>query len=212
MAPHPGWFARHRDLLAASVSGLVGALALGTSTYNVYLQRQQVRAQVWPRLNLDTDWTDDVVTLQVQNRGVGPAQVKRVRVWVDGQPQVDWVAAIGALLKLRRFTMPAINEVENEVMSPGQQIAPIKLSGAQAIELLRQRRRLGFEACYCSSLDDCWELRVPDLAQTSTTVAVKDCAPDARPFRSLEETRFDQALSTKTANGEDAGAPARTSP
>jgi hypothetical protein len=90
---------RHRELLAALVSGFVGAVALATSTYTVYLQRQQVRAQVWPYLVMGADWGHDGLVLDVVNRGVGPAAVKRVRVTVDGKPMEDWVLSffIGVL-------------------------------------------------------------------------------------------------------------------
>jgi hypothetical protein len=189
-----GWFARNRDLLAASASGLVGALALATSTYNVYLQRQQVRAQVWPRLNLDDDWSDGVLTLQVQNRGMGPANVKRVRISVDGAPAGDWVSVILALLKKKSLQLPNINKLEGQVMSPGFQISPLKISGPDAVEFLKQRRRLGFEACYCSTLDECWVLSVPNLAEEGTTKAVDGCAPDARPFQSVDATTMDRIL------------------
>ncbi|HEX4383804.1 MAG TPA: hypothetical protein VH083_12680 [Myxococcales bacterium] len=194
MSEARGWFAWNRDLLAASASGLVGALALATSTYNVYLQRQQVRAQVWPRLNLDDDWSDDVVTLQVQNRGMGPANVKRVRVSVDGAPAGDWVAAILALLKKKSMRLPNINKLEGQVMSPGFQIAPLKISGPDAVEFLKQRQRLAFEACYCSTLDECWVLSVPNLAEESTTIAVEDCKADAKPFESVNAKTLDQIL------------------
>src|SRR5450432_3257679 len=203
-----GWrFARHRNLMAAAASGLVGALALATSTYNVYLQRQQVRAQVWPRLNLDMDWTDDVVTLQVQNRGAGPANVKRVRVWVDGARSADWVSALSSLLGRTRFRLPAINEVENQVMSPGLQISPVKISGPDALEFLKQRRRLGFEVCYCSTLDECWLLSAPNLAEPSATIAAGECAPDETPFKAVAAKTMDDILTrqSREASGKDAG-------
>ena len=54
-----GTLGKYRDLLAAVASGFVGALALATSTYNVYLQRQQVKASVWPHVTMDTASTDE---------------------------------------------------------------------------------------------------------------------------------------------------------
>jgi hypothetical protein len=48
--PSPPLPASHSDRIAALTSGFVAVLALVVSTYNVYLQRQQIRAQVWPRL------------------------------------------------------------------------------------------------------------------------------------------------------------------
>jgi hypothetical protein len=103
-APHAKPRSRHRDLLAALVSGFVGFVALATSTYNVYLQRQQVRAQVWPYLVLGADWGHEGFTLGVTNRGVGPAAVKRVTVTVDGKLVEDWVDAEARLLRSDHLT------------------------------------------------------------------------------------------------------------
>jgi hypothetical protein len=196
----PRWFAQRRDLLAATASGLVGALALATSTYNVYLQRQQVRAQVWPRLNLGVDWSDDTVTFEVQNRGVGPADIRRVRVWVDGTRVPDWVSAISALLKKKSFRLPNINEVEHQVMSPGLQISPVKMAGPDAIEILKQRRRLGIEICYCSTLEECWILSAPSLAEPPASVPVAACVPDNPAFESVATTTWDAILAKQSAD------------
>jgi hypothetical protein len=190
----PGWFARRRDLLAAGASGFIAVLALATSTYNVYLQRQQVRAQVWPRLNLGTDWSDETVTIELQNRGVGPADVRRMRVWVDGARVPDWVAAVSLLLKKKSFRLPNINEVENQVMSPGQEISPLRMLGPDAIEILKQRRRLGIEICYCSTLEECWVLSAPNLADPPVNAAVAECVKDNPPFESVAAKTWDDIL------------------
>jgi hypothetical protein len=187
-------FARRRDFLAALASGFVAVLALATSTYNVYLQRQQIRAQVWPRLDLGTDWEDDSVAFKLQNRGVGPADVRRVRVWVDGARVPDWVAAISALLQKKNFRLPNINEIENQVMSPGLEITPLKMTGPDAIEILKRRRRLGLEICYCSTLGECWLLSVPNLADPPVTAPIAECVRDNPAFASVAATTWDDIL------------------
>jgi hypothetical protein len=208
-AKQSSWFGRNRDLLAAAASGLVGALALATSTYNVYLQRQQVRAQVWPHLNLDNDWNDDVVTLFVQNRGMGPADVRRVRVWVDGARAPDWVAALTTLLKTNHFRLPAINELDHQVMSPGFQIYPLKITGPDALEFLKQRRRLALEICYCSTLDECWLLSAPSGGEPATTAPVAECKPDETPFVAVAAKTMDEILQLqiRSSDGSDGGPP-----
>jgi hypothetical protein len=90
--------------------------------------------------------------------------------------------------------LPNINKLEGQVMSPGFQIAPLKISGPDAVEFLKQRQRLAFEACYCSTLDECWVLSVPNLAEESTTIAVEDCKADAKPFESVNAKTLDRIL------------------
>jgi len=74
----------NRDGGAALIAAMIGVLALFVSGYTAYIQRQQVRAQVWPYLlvsNYDTEFS-----IKVLNKGVGPAIVQSVQVWVDGKP------------------------------------------------------------------------------------------------------------------------------
>ena len=198
-----------RDLLAAVASGFVGALALATSTYNVYLQRQQVSASVLPHLVLGPDFSDDGFSLNVANRGVGPAEVRRVRVTVDGKPARDWVDAVGKLLGREDISFPAISTLEGEEMSPGLEIAPIKVRNMDdSREIIAQRRRLAVEICYCSTLGDCWVLNTKTPFEPSTTQPVNDCVPDAKPFQSVQPATMDtlmDALGRKAARSADGG-------
>lgn len=97
---------KHPDRLTALASGLVALCALGVSTYNVVLQRQQIRAQVWPKLSWSYSQRD-VFTIHVVNDGVGPALVKSVQLLVDKQPVPDWATALDRLglpIKQRGFS------------------------------------------------------------------------------------------------------------
>lgn len=190
---------------AASVgSGIVAALALGTSAYTVYLQRQQVRAEVWPFLEWSMDWDGRSVVYSLNNRGVGPASVKRVRVLVDEKPQKNWVNALCNLLHSDGLPqMPGVNLLENQVLSPGQEIHALTLDGATGTSVLAERQRMAVEVCYCSSLNECWELSVPPKRPPFTTPVVS-CIPDAKPFESVGEDILDQIL-TKLAQSRDAG-------
>ena len=185
---------QRRDLLAALASGFVGALALATSTYNVYLQRQQVRAEVWPRLVLRADYSvavgedapGDDFDISVVNRGVGPANVKRVRVTVDGERAKTWLEAEAMLLRAHDLKESySIQPIENEVLSPGLEIMTFKIR-QHAREIVAERRRLGTEICYCSTLDECWLLRSSDPCRGRRARSRSPgCEPDAVPFHSI---------------------------
>jgi len=43
---------QHWDVLGVVIASLIGLLALLVSGYNAYVERQQVRAEVWPYLAL----------------------------------------------------------------------------------------------------------------------------------------------------------------
>lgn len=146
---------RHWDALAAVVAALIGFLALLVSGYTAYVQRQQVRAQVWPYLltaNYDTE-----SSVKLLNKGVGPAIVHSVRVWVDGRPQANWRAATGAL-GVEHATPLRTSTVSDNVVSGGEVVPMLVFPDNEVYRRFRNEsaRRLDVEICYCSTLGDCW--------------------------------------------------------
>src|SRR4051812_36288385 len=79
------------------VATLVGVSALFVSGYTAYVQRQQVRAAVWPILEFSTS-NDPTIRLTLDNKGIGPAIVRHVRVTVDGEPVRNWYEALQKML------------------------------------------------------------------------------------------------------------------
>ncbi len=153
----------------AIASGFVGALALAVSTYNVYLQREQIRAQVWPHLEWSySDPGDGAFEWNLENTGVGPARIRSVRMTVDGKPAKNWDEA----LVLFAGTDPARHKVldawhahslyssiAGRVVGAGVMVHPLRLPGID--DDVRQPLRTAYdsinvEICYCSTLDECW--------------------------------------------------------
>src|ERR1700747_3364491 len=81
----------------AVIATLVGFCALCVSAYTAHVQRQQVRAAVWPILEFDSSNAPDI-HFTLANKGVGPAIIRHVIVNVDGQPVRNWKEALGKLL------------------------------------------------------------------------------------------------------------------
>jgi hypothetical protein len=165
--------ARKRDALAAMTAALVGALALLVSGYTAYIQRQQVRAQVWPYLlvaNYDTE-----SAIKVLNKGVGPAIVKSVRVLVDGRPQHDWRGATEAL-GLGRVPLRTSTISEN-VISGGEVVPMLVFSDADAYHRFRDTsaHRSSIDICYCSTLGECWLYSASDPVGRATQKPLDSC-------------------------------------
>src|SRR4051812_25027288 len=72
----------------AAIATLVGFLALFVSAYTAYEQHLQVRAQVWPILEVTMG--NAPIRMWVANKGPGPALVRDVVVRVDGKPIATW--------------------------------------------------------------------------------------------------------------------------
>lgn len=171
-APNRRLLARVRnwDGLAAIIAAFIGVLALLVSGYTAYLQRQQVRAQVWPYLvsaNYDPEFA-----IKVLNKGVGPAIVHSVRVWVDDKPKHDWGQVLSTLdvevAKLRTST------ISDNVLSANEMLAMIVFPDGASYRDFRAaaRDRIALEICYCSTLGECWVYsdRTPGARAMQTAV------------------------------------------
>jgi hypothetical protein len=142
------------NAVAAIVASLIGLMALLVSGYTAYVQRQQVRAQVWPFLivgNYDPEYA-----IKVLNKGVGPAIVRSVQFWVDDKPQPDWKHVLTALDTSTKDNL--ISTLSGNVLSPGETVTAIKMSDSDVYHRVRDamRSRAAMEICFCSTLDECW--------------------------------------------------------
>ena len=145
---------RDWDALAAVIATFVGLLALLVSGYTAHIQRQQVRAQVWPYLLVGND--DPRQALEVLNKGVGPAMVQGVQVLIDGKPQRSWNAALRTLgIPPHGYQNSTLN---GNVLSPGEQVTWLRIADPAMYLRFRDayRTRLSVSACFCSTLGDCW--------------------------------------------------------
>src|SRR5437762_14392329 len=77
----------------AVIATFVGLCALCVSGYTAYVQRQQVRAAVWPILEFGSSNAPDI-HFSLANKGVGPAIIRHVIVKVDGRPVRNWKEAL----------------------------------------------------------------------------------------------------------------------
>src|ERR1700739_2499017 len=89
---------RYETLIAT----LIGLLAVAVAAYTAYIQRQQVRAQVWPILEFNTG-NAPKINFWVANKGSGPALIRHVVITLDGNPVPDWNVVLRTLLGPGRY-------------------------------------------------------------------------------------------------------------
>jgi hypothetical protein len=160
---------------------VIGLSALFVSGYTAYVQRQQVRAMVWPILEYDTS-NEPMIQFTLENKGVGPAIIRHVIVTVDGQPVPDWNEALQKLVRPGTYHFSE-STMGGHVLKAGESIDILVphdsdnsvLTSGKAGELWtalnKARHRVGVEICYCSTLGDCWTLRSD--AKTNSTVETR---------------------------------------
>jgi hypothetical protein len=152
----------------AVIATLVGLLALCVSGYTAYMQRQQVRAAVWPILEFDT--SNGPIRFTLANKGVGPAIIKQVVVKVDDQPVKNWAEVLEKILGPGPHPGEE-SDMSGHVFSAGESLNvytpnddannPLVFDRANPlwVKLNKDRFRVTVEICYCSTLGECWTLR-----------------------------------------------------
>ena len=149
--------ARDWSSVSAIIAALIGLLALCVSAYTAYLQRQQVRAQVWPYL--EPGMSGSKRELLLFNKGVGPAIIEGVQVLVDGKPQRNWKAVFHALGLNYDHHIP-YSTVSGIVIPANDHIDQVLFPTVEDFNLYaHEAKRLELRLCYCSSLGDCWTYR-----------------------------------------------------
>lgn len=176
---------RDWDGAAAVIAACVGLLALVVSGYTAYLQRQQVRAQVWPFIEAGND--DNEHALIAYSKGVGPAIVHTMQITVDGKPQHDWNGVLDTLgvAKPRPYSQSTISP---SVVSAGERVMLIKFASEGTDDESKQTwqhfrkaavDRMGIRLCYCSTLGECWRYQDSKLvgfkASTMTVEPIEQC-------------------------------------
>jgi hypothetical protein len=143
------------------IATLVGVSALFVSGYTSYVQRQQVRATVWPILEYNTSNAPDI-RFTVDNKGVGPAVVRHVIVTVDGQPVRQWTDVLQKILGPGHHKFSESN-LSGHVLSAGESMTvftprddenqPLTLQNGGPLwtAMNNDRARVSVEICYCST-------------------------------------------------------------
>ena len=153
----------------AVIATLVGFCALCVSAYTAWVQRQQVRAAVWPILEYQTSNAPDI-HFTVANKGVGPAIIKNVIIRVDDQPMKNWAEVLEKLLGPGKHP-GSESDISGHVFAPGESLTimtPRKDDGNAFtfdkadplwVKLNKGRDRVTVEISYSSTLGECWTLR-----------------------------------------------------
>ncbi len=160
------------------IATFIALLAVSVAGYTAYMQRQQVRAAVWPILEFDSSNGPDI-HFSLSNKGVGPAIIRHVIVKVDGQPAKTWNDVLEKLLGPGKHRYSE-SDMNGHVLAPNESMtvftphdpegnALSDRSNPLWAEMNKDRARLSVEICYSSTLGECWMLRASGLSAGTTT-------------------------------------------
>lgn len=187
---HGGALPRWLELLIALTALITSVSSIAIAVHHGHIMEKLVQANSMPYL--EGGFSDEtlegasVLSLDLLNRGVGPAHEESLRVKVGGRYVRSMSELISASLgpeqaaKARDVLHPLWNRVLTRFIPAGQSQMIFRLprttENAQFWDLLKQaqsRWDVGF--CYCSVFDECWD--VPGKWQEPKRV--QQCRRDA---------------------------------
>ena len=187
---------RHFDVITSIAAIFISAVSLYVAIEHGRTERDLVAANVWPfaRAILNNGGSPDGLTqIGVSNGGVGPAKIRSFELFYAGRPvssSIDLLrkccglpndpAAVKSALPPGAFLYSV---VDNTVLRPGEDTVVLQLDRKKTGKIgerlaLAVTRQIGFRACYCSVLDQCW---LSNLRSTHTQ-AVGQCTPPEHPY------------------------------
>src|SRR5438874_10746569 len=177
----------------AVIATFVGFLALCVSGYTAYMQRQQVRAAVWPILQFDSSNAPDI-HFTLANKGVGPAIIRDVILKVDGQAVKNWREALERILEPGEHHASE-SDISGRVLAAGESMTvltpfdprgkPLSFDESNPlwVKTNQDRERITVEICYSATLGDCWTLRAGESIPRTTTGTRRCPTPSASSFQ-----------------------------
>ena len=112
----------------AIVATFVGVLALVVSAYTAYVQRQQVRAQVYPIVSFSTGYSDEDIHMKLSNKGSGPAIIRSVFIESEGEALHNWLELVRRVAKNHQTVMLSYSSFGHTVLSPGEDTQVFKVT------------------------------------------------------------------------------------
>jgi hypothetical protein len=165
------------------IATFIALLAVCVAGYTAYMQRQQVRAAVWPILEFDS--SNGPIRFTLANKGVGPAIIKHVILKVDGQPVRNWAEVLEKVLG-PGYHPGEESDMSGRVFGAGESMNvftphdeaqnPVVFDKSNPLwtKLDAGRGRVTVEICYCSTLGECWTLRGGGMSP-GTTIQTHRC-------------------------------------
>lgn len=161
-----------------SVVGVfIGVVALYAALSESDAVRRQTAAAVWPYMQLSVNdhlgEESALFELSLTNAGVGPADIRAMRVTFNGEHMTTWRDLVRSISDGEPVGF-AQNAANNRVIRPGEQVIILGTSERRLVESLRSavaEPANAIEYCYCSIFDECWVADSRDLDARPTQIA-----------------------------------------
>lgn len=119
--------------------------------------REQQHAMAWPYIEWLPGFTGERLTLTVENKGIGPAVIKKMTMEVEGRPVADYGALLRRLLERDSNISYSYSVLSGRVLKPGEEVVTLEVTDpADALKIYRTDKEVTIDICYCSIYERCW--------------------------------------------------------
>jgi hypothetical protein len=159
------------DFIVAILALVIGISTMGVYIYQANIMSKQMHAAAWPYVEANISTSPGRFSISIDNKGVGPAIVKKVTIVADTLRFSDSQKNLDSLAHILTGTHDLLSSYTNlagRVLSPDDLITYIEVSDSIKVHALLQalrKRKLQLEICYCSVFDDCWLLAQEKLEE-----------------------------------------------
>lgn len=143
------------------VAVVLSVAALLTSIIEVNFVRQELRSEAWPYISLHRAYSSEGYTIKLENKGVGPARLREVKLYYDNTEVTDLDQTIIDIVGEENafsYDVYGANNPAPGVISSGEAVYLFSVPWERRTRMLVERmdRKISVTACYCSIYDDCW--------------------------------------------------------
>lgn len=147
------------ELLIALMAVLISFSTLFVYLYQSSIMKTQQKMSVWPHITFGPSWSNDQLTINIINKGVGPAIIKKVYIEINNN-------VIDGIHELMNFVPDSLRSDYNyssiwpgQVIMSGENIQLFQNKNPATIKYLlelMEGEKIKIEICYCSIYNDCW--------------------------------------------------------
>ena len=150
---------RNQYILAMAAL-LFSAIAMVIAFFELRSSDRQLEANVWPYVDMNIDLEADTFSLDLQNKGMGPALIHEFRLLLRDQEVVNALElADAAEYPLEGLSM-STETVQDSVLSVGERLVAFRIDGEDVGLRLRDLiTEMDVQICYCSLNNQCWDNR-----------------------------------------------------
>ena len=157
------------EKIVAFTAIIISLCALVVSFYEVRIMRTQQKASVWPYVTMGQQYSANGFAIETANKGIGPAKIESVKVWVKGKQVTELDEVLTAILgpdhgiTYNDFGVGGINKT---VLEPGYDNYLVRFNWTDKTrELQKNLYMINIEVVYSSILGDCWRLSLKEANQ-----------------------------------------------